>query len=567
MMPPSRRVLVLCTAIALVGMACQQNSETAGRQPKAGTKPGGNLIVGITEPASIEPTSANAFESSGNLVIRTICDSLIQFDPVDGKARSAIAESWIISDEGERMTVKIRKDILFHNGEEVTAEDIVFSLSRVASKDYGSPVATQLEPILGYELVHGDASLEAQEDVDERLLTEMQGLRVLDNYSFEIRLKEKRADFLRILGHPLASPLPKQAVDRGSKDFAKEPDCTGPYRLSEPWEPGMPSIKVERFEDYYARNEALTSGGKGYPDTIEFRIFPDREAALNAFLGGNVDIAPVPQSMLEQARGPNLVSGVTGSLEYIGLPAAQEPFSRRSVRIAFSQALDRQAISNSVFAGLKTPATSFLPPTLGNYHRKDACGNNTPIAGDINAARESLVESNVDLAGKALKFYFNDEFDNRRMVEAVASQWSAAFGIQFELQPMGWDPFLEKGVRSPGFDGPFRLGWAPQYQSADGYLQPLFHSGSIGQNNLGWFANEEFDNALERRARRAETDADLEVEYKNLEDIACAEMPIVPVAFGGKAHAVRKEKLDSAVSDVFADVTTGDVLLRELFVK
>lgn len=567
MVPPSRRLLVICAALVFFSVACEQESGPAGRTPRAGAKSGGSLIVGITEPASIEPTSANAFESSGNLVIRTICDSLIQFDPVDGKPRSAIAESWIISDEGERMTVKIRKDIFFHNGEEVTAEDIVFSLSRIASKDYGSPVATQFDPVLGYELVHGDAELKAEEDVDERLLTQMQGLRVLDNHSFEIRLKSKRADFLHILGHPLASPIPQQAVERNPKEFAKKPECTGPYRLSEPWAPGMPSIKVERFDRYYAGNEAFTRGGEGYPDTIEFRIFPDRETALNEFLAGNLDVAAVPHSMLEQARGPNLVNGVTGSLEFIGLPAAQEPFRQRSVRVAFSQALDRQAIANSVFAGLKTPATSFLPPTLGNYHRRDACGRNAPIAGDLGAAKESLARSKVDFAGKALKFYFNDEFDNRRVAEAVASQWSAAFGIQFELQPMGWDQYLEKGVRSPGFDGPFRFGWAPQYQSADRYLQPLFHSGSIGQNNLAWFANQEFDNALEKRARRAETEEDLEVEYKNLEDIACAEMPIVPVAFGGKAYAVRKEKLDSAVSDVFADVTTGDVLLRELFVK
>lgn len=563
----NHRLFALCCAVALLATGCQQESGEAGRAPKAGARSGGSLVVGITEPASIEPTSANTFESSGALVIRTICDSLIQFDPVDGKAKSSIAESWIISDEGERITVKIRKDLFFHNGKEVTAEDIVYSLSRIASKDYGSPVATQLEPVDGYELVHGDADLKAQEDVEERLLTQMRGLRVLDNHSFEIRLTQKRADFLRVLGHPLASPIPEEVVEANPKDFAKQPICTGPYRLSEPWEPGMPSIKLERFDRYHARNEGFTGGGKGYPDIIEFRIFPDRDAAFNEFLAGNVDVAAVPQSKLDQARGPNLVTGVTGSLEFIGLPATQEPFNKRGVRVALSQALDRQAIASSVFAGLKSPATSFLPPTLGNYHRGDACGSNAPVAGDVNAAKLTLAQSKVDLAGKVLKFYFNDEFDNRRMVEAVAAQWSAAFGLQFELQPMGWDQYLEKGSRPPGFDGPFRFGWAPQYQSADRYLQPLFHSGSIGQNNLSWFANEEFDNALERRARRAETEEDLEVEYENLEDLACTHMPIVPVAFGGKAYVVRKEKLDSAVSDVFADVVAGDVLLRELFVK
>ena len=567
MMESRRRVLALCGVIALVGLGCQRESERAGRAPKPGAKSGGNLIVGITEPASIEPTSANTFESSGNLVIRTICDSLIQFDPVDGRIRNAIAESWISSDEGERITVKIRKGVLFQNGDEVTAEDVVFSLSRVARKDYGSPVATQLEPVLGYEVVHGDADLRAQEEVDESFLTQLRGLRVVDEHSFEIRLKDRRADFLRILGHPLASPIPSQVVERNPKGFAKKPVCTGPYRLSEPWEPGMPSIKLERFDGYYARNEALTRGGRGYPDTIEFRIFPDRDAAFGQFLAGNVDVAAVPQSKLDQERGPNFVSAVTGSLEYIGLPAAQEPFRRRGVRIAFSRALDRQTVVNSAFAGLKSPATGFLPPTLGNYHRKDACGPNAPASGDLNAAKEELAKTRADFAGKSLKFYFNDEFDNRRMVEAVASQWSAALGVQFELQPMGWDQYLARGTSPPGFDGPFRFGWAPQYQSADRYLQPLFHSGSIGQNNLSWFASERFDNALEKGARRAETEEDLQVEYKSLEDIACAEMPIVPVAFGGKAYVVRKEKLDSAIADVFVDVSTGEVLLRELFVK
>lgn len=561
------RLLALGCAVALLASGCRQESGVAGRPPKAGAKSGGNLIVGITEPGSIEPSSANVFESAGNLVIRTICDPLIQFDPVDGRARAAIAESWIISDEGLRITVKIRKDVFFHSGEEVNAEDVVFALSRIARKDYGSPVAAQLESVVGYELVHGDASLEEQEGVDERFLLSLQGLRVLDNYSFEIRLKEKRADFLRILGHPLSSPIPKQVVEKDPKNFAKKPECTGPYRLSEPWTPGMPAIKLERFDRYYSRNDGFSRGGKGYPDTIEFRIFPNEDAAFSEYIAGNLDVAPVPRPRIEEARGQNLVSGVTGNLDYIGLPTSLAPFNNRNVRVAFSQALDRQSIVQSVFAGLGTSAAGFLPPALGSYYRKDACGKNAPVAGDIDAAKATLAKTKVVLPGTVFKFYYNDEFDNRKIVEAVAAQWSAAFGIKFELQAMEWEEYLAKGVQPPGFDGPFRLGWGPQYPSADRYLAPLFHSGSIGQNNLTFFANEEFDRSLEKRARRAETEEDLEVEYQSLEDIACTHMPIVPVSFAGKAHVVDKEKLDSAANDVFSDLTTGEVLVRELFVR
>lgn len=551
----------------LSATACLQTQPVL-RRAKPGARPGGHLVVAIPEPRSIEPTNADAFEPGGNLVIRTLCDPLIQFDPITGDPRPAIAQSWLVSDKGSRITVKIRRGVRYHNGREVTADDVVFALSRVARRDFGSPVAPLLKPVLGYETVHG-GGVGAGIDVDRRFLFQLRGARALERYSFEIALKpdEHQADFFRLLGHPLASPIPKREAEKDPAAFAKEPICTGPYQMAEPWEPGKPSIKLRRFPDYYGQNQAYTRGGRGYPESIEFRIFPSSDSQFDAFRAGVVDATSVSGPKLSEARqlGSELVVGVSSHLEYVVLPTQHEPFDNPDVRVALSQALDRQSIVASVYGGAKTPAGGILPPTLGNWYRQDACGPRAPRTGNLPAAQDSLRSSGIDLRGKSFNFYFNDEFNNRDLAEAVATQWSAAFGVHVTPMAMEWDRYIDQARGHQSFDGPFRMGWAAQYPSADTYLHPLLHSSSIGENNFSRFNDREFDRTLEKTARRAPTQSESRVAYRLLEDIACEQMPVIPIAFGGKHELVRRDALDSAVG-TFVDRSTGDLLLREMFV-
>jgi len=518
------------------------------------------MVVAISEPVAIEPSNSNPFDSSGSQVTRTICDPLIQFDPASGALRPALAHSWQVTDGGTVITVRLRKGVHFQNGQELTSEDVVYSLSRVASKDFGSSMARLLEPVVGFEKVHGD-----EETSDERARTTLTGVKSLGSTTFQITLKRPQADFLRVLGLPLASPVPKRLVEKDPQAYARKPVCTGPYVLTEPWSPGATLIRVTRFSGYYAGNAAFSRGGRGYVDSIEFRVFPGRGDSLAAFQAGGVDVArvPRPDAATAQLMGDALVRTPTSAVELIGLPTQIKPFDRPEVRLALSEAIDRRAIVDLVYGGARTPATGIVPPTVGTAYGRGGCGSEAPESGAVKAARARLAAAGVDLHGVIVPFYFNDEFDNRALVGAVASQWRDAFGLDARLSPMGWEKFDARG-RSPGFDGPFRITWQARFPSPDDYLFPLFDSRSIGEDNFGRFDDNGVDRTLERSARRADDAADRSLEYRRAEKLICEKMPAIPVVFGEADYLFRKSRIDSAV-ERFTELTTTDPLLRELY--
>lgn len=560
----TRRALIVAVLLALAAGACTSEEVLDVRRPAEGASAGGTVIVGITPPGSVDPAGIDGHDPSGRLVVKTMCDPLVQLDPVTGEPVGAVAESWTITDGGRRITVKMRSGVRFSDGTEVTSEDIAFTFFRVASAETASPAAAVLEPVEGYEFVHGEVAPEEGEE-----LTELAGVETIDKFSFEITLKDRNADFLRALSHPALSPVSKAAAEADPVAFEAEPVCAGPYRLDGPFTAEATEIGLVRAAVYEPRNLGYTSGGPGYADRIQFRIYPDEGAVVAAYGAGEVDLVRLPWEALGDARATlagDVVTSTTPTLEYVGLPVSQPPFDRREVRVALSQALDRERITAEVFEGARVPATGILPPAVGEkLYRENACGERAPAAGDVEAARRTLSGTGVDLSTVGLRLYYNDEFRNRALMEAVAAQWNAAFGVTAELQPLGWERYLATGTGQPGFDGPFRMGWAPQFPSPDGYLFPLFESSAIGRDNLTRFSSGDFDRTLERDARRATDDQEYVDEYQELEDIACGQMPIIPIGFGQAHHLVRTATLGGAADDV-TDVH-GDVMLRELYVR
>lgn len=555
-----RRVATVVAVSLVLGCTGSRAPQTPPADSAATA--GGTLVVGITEPASVDP--AHAADRSAALVVGTMCDPLIQSDPVTGALTPAIAESWQVSDAGRRFTVKLREGVRFHNGQELTAEDVVFSLSRVASDETASALAALLRPVQGYQQVHGE------EEVDEERLREtLRGLRVIEDYSFELALDDPLADFVRLLTHPLASPVSREAAESDPAGFARRPVCAGPYRMAEPWDHGDETIRLKRFEGYQAVNEGYTRAGRGYADEIRFRVLPEPATQLAEFRAGAVDTARVPRSAINggETVGGSVVQAAGPRLEYVGLPTEVPPFDDPVVRRALSQALDRDVIAATVFAGAAVAATGFLPPTLGPVYRDAACGPAAPASGDVAGARTALAEAGVDLDGMRVELAFNDEFGHAALVAAVAAQWQAAFGLEVAPVAMTWQAHLAAAQERSGYDHPFRLSWAAEYPSADRYLAPLFHSDNIGRTNLTRFDNAEFDRFLERVARRA-TDADeRRLDYQQLEDLVCEQMPLVPVAFPTANHLIATQRLGSARGGTFTDVTTGDLLVRELYLR
>ncbi|MCU1591897.1 MAG: hypothetical protein JWP11_3153 [Frankiales bacterium] len=539
-----RRPLLLTLLLAT---ACTGAHASSFRPAATGAHPGGVLRVGITAPGSVDP--GNDYEPSGDLVIRTMCDSLLTTDPRDGSIRPGLAESWVVADSGAKLVLRLRKGLRFSDGTPLTATDVSYSLSRIASADFASTGADQLRDIAGFPEVHGDK--ETNSDTDRRKLA---GVGTSDKRTVEITLNRSYADFLRVLATRLTAPVSSRAAEADPRGFSRAPVCVGPYRLAEPFAPGTGSLRLVRSKAYVPADSGLTGGGTSYADEIRFQVYPSASAAAAAAASGAVDIAPALASDVGDVR-----TGAGPEIDYLGLPTDTAPFDNADVRRALALSLSREELVRRVYPATRVPATGFLPPTTGAARSCDAL----PPAGDPTAAAALLAKAGVDLRGVRVPLVFNDEFRNRALVTEVARQWQEVLGLDAVPTPLTYSAFLAQGRAARGFRAPFRFSWSAS--DLDGYLTPLFSSDAVGRDNLSRFSDPAVDEALLRRAWRASDAVDRSLAYRRIADLVCAKMPVIPLTNGLRRYVVAP-RVGSA-SGRFVDSSTGQPLLREMYLR
>lgn len=537
---------LLAGAVLLAGCTTDDGPVLRTADPEA--RVGGTLRVATTAPGSVDP--GNVYEPVGDLVVRTMCTPLLASDPETSEVLPSIVSSWTVADSGMSLTLRIRDDVVFSDGTPLTAQDVAFSLSRVASAEFASTSADRLAVLDGYREVHGEVPTDS--DVDRRRL---RGVKATDDENVQITLVEPLGDFLRVLTSPLTAPVSQAAAERDPKAFARQPVCVGPYVLEEPFEPGDDALRLVRSSAYTPVDASLTAGGPGYADAIELRFHDDAAAAAAAVVGGEADLAPARR---EDTAG--VVSGPGPMVEYLGLPTALEGFDDLRVRRALALTIDREALVRRVFPGTRTAADGFLPATA---ELDDDCGA-LPGSGDVPAARALLAEAGVDLAAARVPLYVNDDFRNAELATELATQLQAV-GLTVVPTPLSFQEFLAKGTGTTGFDGLFRFSWSVPYSDVDGYLHPLFSSDRIGRDNLSRFADPDVDRALDRFAREAEDEEDRSLGYRRVTELLCEQMPMVPLTTTLSRWVV-SERVGSAAGEVI-DGSTGQPLLRELFLR
>ena len=535
----------VAAALLLLLTACTSEQAPALRTGTPDAKPGGTLRIATTQPGGVDP--GNAYEPVGRLVARTLCTPLLGTDPSTGEVVPGIVESWLVADAGGTLSLRLRDDVVFSDGTPVTAADVAFTLSRVASADFASTSAELLSPVDGYAELHGDEPTD--EDTERRRL---RGVEVRDDENVLITLREPLSDFVRVLTSPVTSPISQAAVERDPDGFARDPVCVGPYVLEQPYEPGSDTIRLVRSSAYTSVDSARTRGGASYADTVEVLVFPASDAAAAAVLAGKADVAAARPS-------DDAVSGPGVALEYLGLPTSVAGFDDPAVRRALALAIDREELVRRVFPGTRAPATGFLPPVA------DSTCAGLPAAGDVDGARSLLRSVGADLSGVRVPLMFNDELRNGELVAELARQLRDAVGMVAVPTPVSYDQFLARGTGTRGFEEMFRFSWSVPHSSVDGYLHPLFSSDRIGRDNLSRFSNPDVDRVLERVAREAEDDEDRELGYARVTELLCEQMPMVPLTTS-LSRWVLSDRVASATGSV-VDASTGELMVRELYLR
>jgi ABC-type transport system substrate-binding protein len=508
----------------------------------------GKIAIAALDPKTIDPTKVT--EASGLLVVKQICQPLVEADPITGATRPGAAESWDVSEDAKKFTFHLRPGVKFHNGREVVAEDYIYSMSVFASNKEKDSRSFLLDRIAGYK------------DLRDGKATGLAGLKAPNPQTLEVETAEPFAELPAVLSHAAAgSAVPKEEVDKGA-DFAAKPVCTGPYMLAEPRQPGT-NFRLVRFPDYVPEVSVFTRGGAGYADEIEFVIVPNMAEGYNRLLENVVIATPLSPDMLVKARRVRgrLESRSNGIFSYLGFPVTKKPFDNSLLRRALALSVDRTQIIEGLLAGSRAMPEGFLPESAGPAAKDAACPDTVKASSDLKEAKTALEVSKVVAADTHPKINYNDgAAGHESWLAMVADQWKSGLAIESTLAPTpdpeGLAKYLDFLVA--GADGPFRLAWPVEYPSPEALFGPVFLGDSL--DNYTRYKSAEFDD-LVKKARATVDDKARRALYIQASKILCKELPAVPMWFGESHYAFHSTSASAKEQrlDLF-----GFPILREL---
>lgn len=469
---------------------------------------GGDFRFGmIADATSIDPAFAQ--DNNGIEVMKELFDSLVKYKDEDLSIQPGLAEKWEVSSDGLVYTFHLRKDVKFHDGSPMKADDVIASWTRGLLKETAASVTYVLDPIKGAK------------DVMQGKTNTVEGLKKLDDYTLQVTLEKPNAAFLTSLGHPNAGVYKVEAARKGGKDFGtpgSKPEWvigTGPFKFVE-WKADQ-QIVLAKNADYW--------GAKAHVDKVIYRIFKEEGTALNEFRAGNleyVDLLPPGQRQSLLKEFPDLIDRTTAlATFFLGYNMEKEPFkSNLKLREALSYAVDRQAIIDTVYEGVSTPAKGPIPPGMPGFN-KDV----KAPAYDKEKAKQLLSEAGFP-DGKGLptlEIKYNFSQLNQKIVEAVQGMFKD-IGVNSTIVNQEWGAYIRSLQASDSQI--FRLAWSADYPDPDNFLYALYHSSQKGDNNDSFYGNPEVDRLLSEG--RLETDSAKRMKlYQEAEQIIIQDAPAI----------------------------------------
>lgn len=405
-------------------------------------------------PATLDP--ARVKDQYGVAVVRQLFDGLVRFDSYL-TVLPALARTWQVEADGRVYRFSLRGNARFHNGEPVTAGDVVFSISRLLRLDPPPDILPHLMKIAGAEAFRN------------RNQDRIEGLTAVDPLTVEIRLTEPHMPFLTALGMYQAAVLPQKSLQNPDSGFAGHPVGTGPFRFVK-WEPDK-SIELTRFDGYFGEAALL--------DGIHFKIYAGGQdpAVLADFQHRKIDEMAVYGDVREKlADQPDVqwFHRPSLSLFFYGMNCTHPHLKHPEFRKALSAAIDRTAFVTQVYNGQFDIARTILPPGMPGYSPASPLPDNDPAL-----ARQHLDQALADGLDQVPELELVSAFQTSRVaaeMEMIKAFW-AELGVQVRVRYItDWAGF-EAYIRSDAVQL-YRYAWFADMPDPDSILHPLFASGS-----------------------------------------------------------------------------------------
>ena len=488
----------------LLLVACGGSGEKKeGGDAGAGTAKDTLVIAQGADAKSLDPHASNDNPSSRIRV--QIYDRLMELDD-NGVPQPMLAESWERPDD-KTIIFHLRKGVKFHNGDEMKASDVKFSLERALA----SPEVA--------EIISGINSVE-----------------VLDDYTVKVTTEKPMAAILNNLAHTTIAILSEKATKEAGDKFGQNPIGTGPYKFVS-WQSGD-RITLEAFPEYW-QGEAPTK------NVIFRNIVEDTNRTIGLETGELdivYDIQGMDKNKLKDDDRFVLIEGPQASMTYLGFNMKKEPYNNPKVREAISYAIDQKPIIDTVFLGAGEAANSIIGPNVWGYYDVEK------FTQDIEKAKALLAEAGFPNGFKA-KIWVNDN-PVRRDIAVILQDQLKQIGIDLAIETVEWGAFLDGTAR--GDHEMFLLGWGTVTRDPDYGIYELVSTATMGSaGNRSFYSNPTVDKLLEEG--RTELDPEKrKVIYKEIQEIIRKDIPMYMIIYPLQNVVTQKNiknfKLDSAQS-------------------
>ena len=441
------------------------------------------------EPDTLDPHRAVGIPSAN--ILRDLFEGLTNESP-DGKVIPGAALRWNISRDARTYTFYLRRDLIWSNGDPLTAEDFVFSLRRAANPETASSDSNMLLPIQN-----------AREILAGELPVEELGISLLDEFTMQVTLTGPTPYFLGLLTHPVAYPVNRRNLEEHGEDFSRPGNLVsnGAYVLKS-WKP--------RIEIELQKNPNFREADRTIIERVFYYPIEDLATEVTAFRSGEIDWTnEVPNNQFKwlQENYPNelVVSPWMGSY-FLGFNLTQEPFiDNPSLRMALILAIDREIITDKVTQFGEQPSYALVPPGIDGY---------VPFSPEYRdwtqEERDHESRRLLEQAGYSedrplhVEIRYNTSDNHKKIALAVASMWKQVLGVNSTLVNEEFRVFLQNREQKV-ITQVFRAGWISDYNDPYSFLE-LFRTGH-GRNDYG-YSNSTFDALLDEvgtervRARR-----------------------------------------------------------------
>ncbi len=567
--------LIYILSLTLIIYSC--NNSDKNRSAKGNRFYGGILRINETEQyQTLNPISITDIGSAD--IAYQIYEGLVKFNPKDLSIMPSIAEKWKIDEAGTTYTFYLRKGVKFHDnpcfsegkGREVKASDFIYSFELLCTntKENSNFFGTFQNRVLGADEFFKTSKTKPNATIE--------GIKVIDDYTLQIKLISPSNSFLYSLASPAASVVAKEAIQKYGIDSKIG---TGPFIFDE--KAPKDRVTLKRNSNYYR----LDSFGNHLPyiDSIVFSFLPTKKRELDYFQNGDLSLLiGLPSESLKEMvesqivdfknkppkfvleRSPEMAS------QYYEFNLSKEPFNNLKVRKAFSYAIDRNKIIESVLNGeAYGPGINGLcPPTFKGYDISKITGYDF----DPQKARKLLAEAGYP-DGKGfpkVKLELNSGGSkNTNVMLEIQKQIREVLNINFDFDVVSQSQKQEdeKYARTEMF----RSAWVADFPSPENFLWVLY-GGSVPSDinmpsypNTTRYKNKEYDKLFEA-GQASKTEEEAYDNFIKAEQLMMDDAPIMILWYDADYRLI-KSNLHNFHSNPMRYLDFSEVFMKDVVQK